>query len=297
MLNRQAINISPGALKLPFLVILVLPLVKDIIDCPSSFGVLRYTDGLVRALSRHLQKCFYAFNDQLNARQRQRYFLPVIYQKMASTDPLLLLRASIAASNPPKLTTSSTPDTAAANLVDTLPNATHLYFSSTPAGPQCHDLSSPTRFISTTPAENAVDLRSVYFAWQQKDQTVPEYIAAASELQKNLPEGQSVRHLVFVERIDLLTWLEGASDESEYIKLFEGDSGAGEAKAAAAAVPTVSGTGVGVTQQSASGKPVKVIDARLQEIYNGERKMGDRNTVLRGIKPTVYNAQPRPVAT
>ena len=81
---------------------------------------------------------------------------------------------------------------------------------------------------------------------------------------------------MFVERIDLLTWLEGASDESEYIKPFEGDSGAGEAKAAAAAVPTVSGTGVGVTQQSASGKPVKVIDARLQEIYNGERKMGDR---------------------
>lgn len=209
---------------------------------------------------------------------------------MASTDPLLLLRASLAASNPPKLTTSSTPDTAAANLVDNFADASHLYFSTTPAGPQCHDLSSPTRFISTAPAENAVDLRSVYFAWQQKDQTVPEYIAAASELQKNLPEGQSVRHLVFVERIDLLTWLEGA-DESEYIKPFEGDSGAGEAKAAAAAVPTVSGTGVGVTQQSASGKPVKVIDARLQEIYNGERKMGDRNTVLRGIKPTVYHAK------
>ena len=99
---------------------------------------------------------------------------------------------------------------------------------------------------------------------------------------------------MFVERIDLLTWLEGASDESEYIKPFEGDSGAGEAKAAAAAVPTVSGTGVGVTQQSASGKPVKVIDARLQEIYNGERKVGDRNTVLRGIKPTVHDAQRRP---
>jgi parafibromin len=211
---------------------------------------------------------------------------------MASTDPLLLLRASVEASNPPKLTTSTTPDTAAANLVDTLINATHLYFSSTPAGPQCHDLSSPTRFISTTPTDTPVDLRSIYFAWQQKDQTVPEYIAAASELQRDLPEGQNVRHLVFVERIDLLTWLEGASDESEYIKPFEGDSGEGEAKAAVAAVPTVSGTGGGVTQHSASGRPVKIIDARLQEIYNGERKMGDRNTVLRGIKPTVYRARP-----
>lgn len=209
---------------------------------------------------------------------------------MASTDPLHLLRASVAASNPPKLTTSSTPDTAAANLVDNLIDATHLYFSSTPTGPQCHDLSSPTRFISTTLSDTAVDLRSIYFAWQQKDQTVPEYIAAASELQRDLPEGQNVRHLVFVERIDLLTWLEGASEESEYIKPFKGESGEGEAKAAAAAVPTLSGTGVGVTQQSASGRPVKIIDARLQEIYNGERKMGDRNTVLRGIKPTVHPA-------
>jgi parafibromin len=207
---------------------------------------------------------------------------------MASTDPILLLRTSIGTSNPPKLTTSSTPDTAAVNLVDTLLNATHLYFASTPAGPQCHDLSSRTRFISTTPAESPVDLRSIYFAWLQKDQTVPEYIAAASDLASQLPAGQTVRHLVFVERIDLLTWLEGASDESEYIKPLEGeDAGAAEAGAAAAAVPTVSGTGVGVTQQSGSGRPMKVIDARLQEIYNGERKMGDRNTVLRGIKPTV----------
>ncbi len=208
---------------------------------------------------------------------------------MASTDPLLLLRSSILASNPPKLTTSPTPDTAAANLVSSLLSATHLYFSSTSSGPQCHALSSLTRFVSTTPTESPVDLRSIYFAWQQKDQTVPEYIAAAAELQQALPEGESVRHLVFVERIDLITWLEGASDESEYIVPLAGDETgrAAEAGAASAAVPTVSGTGVGVTQQSGSGRPIKVIDARLQEIYNGERKMGDRNTVLRGIKPTV----------
>ncbi len=31
----------------------------------------------------------------------------------------------------------------------------------------------------------------------------------------------------------------------------------------------------------------RTVDPRLREIYNLERRMGDRNTVLRGIKPTV----------
>lgn len=38
---------------------------------------------------------------------------------------------------------------------------------------------------------------------------------------------------------------------------------------------------------SAGGRQGKSIDPRLAEIYNGERRMGDRNSVLRGIKPTV----------
>ena len=103
-----------------------------------------------------------------------------------------------------------------------------------------------------------------------------------------------MRNLVFVERIDLITWLESASEESDYIeplKLPDGEIAGAAARAAdvagGAAVPTAGATGIGVTQTAPGGRPVKVIDARLQEIYNGERKMGDRNTVLRGIKPTV----------
>ena len=106
-----------------------------------------------------------------------------------------------------------------------------------------------------------------------------------------MSEGErKVQNLVFVERLDLITWLEGASDESEYIRPLAGD--------VIAPVPTAGGGGGGAAATAAAAtdkvhRAARVVDARLQEIYNGERKMGDRNTVLRGIKPTVSHA-PRP---
>jgi parafibromin len=212
---------------------------------------------------------------------------------MSIGDSLLLLRSSIAASSLPLLTTSADVKTAELDQTDSLALATHLYFSS--PLPQCLPLNGPTRFTSTTPDTLAVDLRSIYFAWIKKDVPVNEYIALAQELDGKLPEGQKIRNLVFVERLDLITWLEGASDESEYIKALEGPGADGTDPASKAVdvvggigVPAVPGAGVGVVQQTGvGGRPVKVIDARLQEIYNGERPMGDRNSVLRGIKPTV----------
>lgn len=209
---------------------------------------------------------------------------------MATSDVLQLLRDSIAASKPPILTKTSDPTEAEANRTDSFVEATHLYF--THPTPLCLPLDTKTRFTSTTPDTAQVDLRSIFFAWQHKDVTVPEYIALAAELDKQLPEGQKIRNLVFVERLDLITWLEGASEDSEYIKPIEGAAAVANAAdraadvAGGAAVPTVGGSGVGVTQ-TVGGRLVKVIDARLQAIYNGERKMGDHNTVLRGIKPTV----------
>lgn len=212
---------------------------------------------------------------------------------MSLSDGLLLFRNSIAASSLPLLTTSADVHTAESDQTDSLALATHLYF--TVPLPQCLPLNAPTRFTSTTPDTAAVDLRSIYFAWIKKDVPVNEYIALAQELDGQLPEGQAIRNLVFVERLDLITWLEGASDESEYIKPLEGpdvveaDTVARAANVAGGAgVPIIPGAGVGLVQQSGvGGRPVKIIDARLQEIYNGERPMGDRNSVLRGVKPTV----------
>lgn len=206
---------------------------------------------------------------------------------MATIDPLLLLRTALGASRAPVLTTSIDPSTITPDESSSFQNATHLYFSY--PTPQCLPLTASTRFTTTSEPTGPVDLRSIFFAWSQKDIIVTEYIANATELNASLPEGQKIRNLPFVEKIDLIAWLEGASDVSEYIKgddtlaIAEGAAGV----AAGAGVAIEGASGVAVTQQGAGGRPVKVIDARLQVIYNGERRIGDHNTVLRGIKPTV----------
>ncbi|MCJ1284525.1 accessory factor associated with RNA polymerase II [Xylographa opegraphella] len=199
-------------------------------------------------------------------------------------DPLLILRSSIASNNPPVPTTS--PDASAGNATDNLALATHLHFSS--PSHQTYELAAPTRFVSSS---TPVDLRSIYFAWQKKDVAIPDYIASAQQLNEELAApggaGGRVQNLVFVERLDLITWLEGASDESEYITPLEGDEG--RAAAAGAALVASGAAGGAAAVASAGGRTGKTIDPRLQEIYNGERRMGDRNTVLRGIKPTDFS--------
>lgn len=197
-------------------------------------------------------------------------------------DSLLTLRRSIASNSPPTPTTSA--EAVASNATDNLALATHLYFSS--PEPRSYPLSTPTRFISSS---NPVDLRSIYFAWQKKDVAIPDYIASAQQLNEELAgpggAGGKVQNLVFVERLDLITWLEGASDESEYITPLDGDA---EKAAASAAAGVASGAAGGAaTVPSSGGRLVKAIDARLQEIYNEERPIANRNTVLRGFKPTV----------
>ena len=202
----------------------------------------------------------------------------------SSYDPLISLRQSIASNNPPILTTSPehlTPETTTSNIGA----ASHLHFTS----PEPHTLSldSSTRFISS---DKPVDLRSIYFAWQKKDVEIRDYIASAQQLNDELGgadgagAASKVQNLVFVERLDLITWLEGASDESEYIKGLETDGSA--AKSAQLASGAAGGVST-VPSGAAGARTGRHIDPRLQEIYNLERRMGDRNSILRGIKPTV----------
>ncbi|EEP77408.1 conserved hypothetical protein [Uncinocarpus reesii 1704] len=217
------------------------------------------------------------------------------------SDPLLALRRAIASGSSPVLTTS--PDLSIDDATEDLTKATHLYV--TQPIPQTIPLSTPTRFVSTA-ANQPIDLRSIYFAWQKKDVAIPEYISSAQELNDALgkKEGEAedgqrtkILNLVFVERLDLITWLEGASEESEYIKPLEGVGLAGVSDAAAAQAAVASGAMGGVPDSLAKapaitqvgGRPMKVIDPRLQQIYNGERKMGDRNSVLRGIRPNDFS--------
>lgn len=203
----------------------------------------------------------------------------------ALSDPLLSLRLSIASNRPP-IPTTSADATAASDATENLAIATQLQF--TDPSHQSFPLDAPTRFISS---EKPVDLRSIYFAWQKKDVAIPDYIASAQQLNEELSAsggaGGKVQNLVFVERLDLITWLEGASDESEYIKPLDSDATAAQAAGSAQVASGAVGGVAAISGGAASGRPGKTIDPRLQEIYNGERRMGDRNSILRGIKPTV----------
>ncbi|EGX90777.1 Pol II transcription elongation factor subunit Cdc73, putative [Cordyceps militaris CM01] len=192
-------------------------------------------------------------------------------------DPLLRLRQVIAAGQaivPSASSEAGSPEVG-------LAQASHLLLAD--AAPSALRMDAPTRFISS---DQPVDLRSIYFAWLNRELAIPEYNAAAATLNAELgAAGARVQNLGFIERLDLITWLEGASDESEYIKPLVGDA---EAAAAAAAAPaTKAGAAAAAAVQARSGKGT--LDPRLASIYDGERRMGDRNTVLRGVKPTDFS--------
>lgn len=202
-----------------------------------------------------------------------------------TSDPLLRLRQSIA-SNSPVIPTTSEDAGGASDVDHNLAIATHLLFTE-PLRQSFH-LDTPTRFVSS---DKVIDLRSIYFAWLKKDVAIPDYIASAQKLNDELAApgaaGGKVQNLVFVERLDLITWLEGASDESEYITPLASEALAAQAAGSAQVASGAAGGIAPVISGAQSGRPGKPIDSRLAEIYNGERRMGDRNTVLRGIKPTV----------
>lgn len=189
-------------------------------------------------------------------------------------DALILLRSSIANNNAVLPGTSTDPSAASADL--NLAQATHLHFTS--PSPVALALSSATRFYKD---DQPVDLRSIFFAWENREAPIPAYASAVLQLNTDLSAegaaGGAVKQLAFVERLDLITWLEGGQEESDYIKPLATPS---------AAAPS------GAQNQAAAGalkgeKKPKVVGERLQVIYAGERKTGDRNSVLRGIKPTV----------
>lgn len=204
-------------------------------------------------------------------------------------DPLLFLRQAIASGKLPLLTTTA--DASSASDVETeLSRATHLQFNDD-HGHHAFPLDTPTRFLS---GNKAVDLRSIYFAWQKKDVAIPDYIASTQKLNAQLSApggaGGTVQNLVFLEKLDLVTWLEGAADESEHIAPLPAEAAAAAARAGAAADIAAGAAGGIAAVHSASQAglaKVKAVDPRLAEIYNGERRVGDRNTILRGIKPTV----------
>jgi parafibromin len=190
-------------------------------------------------------------------------------------DSLLLLRQSIAAGSEPIPTVSAEATTDPPETAE-LAQATHLHFAQPKAASA--PLDAATRFRSS---DNSVDLRSIYFAWLNRELAIPDYNASATKLNDELAGKGTIHKLAFVERLDLITWLEGASEDSEYIQPLAGDKDAGARATSAAA----KGAAAPVVISARTGRGT--VDPRLAQIYNGERRMADRNSVLRGIKPTV----------
>jgi parafibromin len=172
-------------------------------------------------------------------------------------DPLYNLRLSIKENTVPILTTSADP--APTDTVTDLAVATHVSFN-VGESHRTFSLTSPTRFA---PDNKPIDLRSCYFAWLNKDASVTDYFAAVQTLNEELPSGAggSVQNLTFAQKIELIA--------------------AGDAAAIAG------GKGVPVDRDMKRTGAGKMVDARLLQIYDGERRMGDHNTVLRGTKNVV----------
>lgn len=202
-------------------------------------------------------------------------------------DALLLLRSAIAANSTPTLTTSAEPTADSSQTTTDLAQATHIQFNHT-SKRDVLPLATATRFQQE---DKPVDLRSVFFAWQTKDLTVPEYLSGLQTIRDALQaagKDSAVQQLVFAEKIDLITWLDSLSDESEHIRPLNEEEQAKQAHLAAqvargpVSAPAVDAAGVGRGH----------LDPRLREILNGERRTGDRNSVLRGVKPTVGASLP-----
>jgi parafibromin len=194
-------------------------------------------------------------------------------------DPLYNLRLSIKASATPILSTSAEPTPA--DYIDDLARATHITFNVNDAH-RTFALGSETRFA---PDGKPIDLRSCYFAWVNKDASVTDYFAAVTTLNEELPGGAggSVQNLTFAQKIELIAWLSGETESSDSIAPI--DSGAATAAAGDAAA-IAGGKGVPVDRNIKSTQG-GMVDARLLQIYDGERTMGDHNTILRGNKPIV----------
>ena len=139
----------------------------------------------------------------------------------------------------------------------------------------------------TKPTCRCFLLRSIYFMWLKNDLNSLDYQNACVQLNAELGQegkaGGEVKRILFGEKAEIIAWLDGA-DDCQYIRPLsqEAQKVQDELDKASAAA-----SGAASASRPTAGLGGAGIDPKLKEIYNGERRMGDRNSVLRGIKPTV----------
>ncbi|ODQ66564.1 RNA polymerase II accessory factor, partial [Nadsonia fulvescens var. elongata DSM 6958] len=113
------------------------------------------------------------------------------------------------------------------------------------------------------------DLRSVYCVYLTQDLNISQYIDYCNE--------RDITHIKFMERTELLTWLQGVSTESSYIV------------SPTSATETASGAETVQDKQNEASASVSQADPRLNLIYENEIALVDHNTVLRGYKPVDFS--------
>lgn len=196
-------------------------------------------------------------------------------------DALLAFRRSILAKQSPTTTLEPPSDTQPGTPEPDLTKATHLQFNH--AGLQTFPLSAPTRVEIEG---ETVDLRSIYFMWLKNDISSVDYNSECARLTQELSKegnaGGKVTRILFGEKAEIIAWLDGADDCSYITPLSP------EAQKVQDEVDRAGQAARGAEQaQRPRDGVVPGLDPKLKEIYSGERRMGDRNSVLRGIKPTV----------
>ncbi|KAH9826153.1 RNA pol II accessory factor, Cdc73 family, C-terminal [Teratosphaeria destructans] len=199
-------------------------------------------------------------------------------------DALSLLRAIITTGQSLPIPSSTSDASTATDTQVSLAAASYLIFNAQNAHTAI-PLTQPTRFISTAAGNKPFDLRTVYFVWQIRDknagQVISETAALNQELQALGKHGEQVPNTAFLERVDLNDWLDGKTGESESEFIQPLDGGKTTRREAADAAGVASGD---VEMRDADDVGGKGEQERLREIYAAERKLGDRNLVLRGVK-------------
>ncbi|KAF1983350.1 CDC73-domain-containing protein [Aulographum hederae CBS 113979] len=205
--------------------------------------------------------------------------------ELAQADPLINLRQSIAAGKLPFLSTTADPSSAA-EAESNIAKAKYLIFHLNNEH-RTFPLTTPTRFVRK---DGPVDLRTILFAYREKDTTISGFVAATQTLNEELAaeEQDLIKPLSFPEKTDLVSFLEGKSDSSEYVKPLAHEEASAQATNSAGIAAGATG-GVATVPSGTLAKTEKSVDPRLLQIYAGERKTGDRNSVLRGIRPTDFS--------
>lgn len=166
------------------------------------------------------------------------------------SDPLSLLRKDISKKGKPVLISGGSADS---SVTEDINEATHLKLQNG----TILDLNEPTIFeIDASP----ITLKVAAYSWFNQNLSAANFLADS--------QSKNIQTLTFLQRTDLISWLNGDSNESEFIK---------------------SDTTGKVDEKDTTAGKTDVDDPFLEEVFKNERHLIDHNTALRGFKAVDFS--------